>query len=212
MLPQEIEIKFDLVNEKNFGRLLKRLNIKRAPSVQYNYFFDTGDRLLSKNGWALRLRVESDKCTLALKGTASKSIDGLTIRPEIEIPVSEKNRTEIFQNNVLNIALLGDKIRQIIEPIIGNSELVFKIEFTNQRYRSEYSKDGIELLFELDRTEFEDGTTDYELEVELDDQLEYQLAFDTVTTVLNSAEIVPVFQKKSKFARALERAGMIRRE
>ncbi|MCP4706138.1 MAG: CYTH domain-containing protein [candidate division Zixibacteria bacterium] len=202
MLPQEIEIKLDLQKEENYTRLIERFKIAKKPTRQENYFFDSEDMTLSKNGWALRLRIEKDKSSLTLKGTTTQSSGGLAIRDEIEISIPDENGIK-YSENGLRDSNIPSEIASIIRPIIKTSDLVQKVYFINDRFRINYSDDDIGLLFEIDKTEFSDGSIDYELEVELKDQLIYQKALGRITAFLDSVKIVTVFQKQSKFARAL---------
>lgn len=205
MLPQEIEIKLDLQKEENYNKLIKRFGLTEKPIRQENYFFDSENMDLSKNGWALRLRVEKDKSSLALKGTTTHSSNGLAIRDEIETIIPDETAQKYAENG-LRGSNLPDNIIKIIRPIVNINDLSQRLNFANDRYRVNYSG-AIDMLFEIDRTEFFDGSIDYELEVELEDQLYYQKALGEISSFLDSVQIVTVFQKQSKFARALKKEG-----
>lgn len=207
MLPQEIEIKLDLQKEENYNKLIERFQITKKPARQENYFFDSENMDLSKNGWALRLRIEKDKCSLSLKGTTTQSFGGLAIRDEIEISIPDETAQKYAENG-LRGGNLPDEISHIIQPIVSINDLALRLHFVNDRYRVNYSGGDIDLLFEIDKTEFADGSIDYELEIELKDQLSYQKALGEVTNFLDSVQIVAVFQKRSKFARALKNEDM----
>jgi len=207
MLPQEIEIKLDLQSEENYNKLIERFGIKVKPTRQENYFFDSANMDLSKNGWALRLRVEENKSSLTLKGKAAKSSGGLAIRDEIEVLIPDETAQKYVING-LKDANIPDEIAQIIRPIVNPRDLIQKLYFVNNRYRVNFSGGDIDLLFEIDKTEYADGSIDYELEIELEDQLFYQKALGGITTFLDSVQIVSVFQKHSKFARALKKEGL----
>ncbi|RKX20357.1 MAG: hypothetical protein DRP51_05835 [Candidatus Zixiibacteriota bacterium] len=206
-LPQEIEIKLDLQKEENYNRLIERFQITNKPARQENYFFDSENMDLSKNGWALRLRIEKNKSSLSLKGTTSQSSGGLAIRDEIEISISDEIARKQAENG-LREGWFPDEITHIIQPIVSTGNLAPRLHFINDRHRVNYSGGDIELLFEIDRTEFADGSIDYELEIELKNQLLYQKALAEVIAFLDSVQIVTVFQKRSKFARALKKEGM----
>ncbi len=202
MLPQEIEIKLDLQNSENYNRLIKQLGVSENPSRQQNYFFDTADWTLSKNGWALRIRKEGAENTISLKGTGSHSADGLTTRTEIETSIEEDDFDKYYHHG-LDGDQIPDSIRRIICSIINNEHLNVKVEFVNYRLRADFSGENIKMLFEIDRTIFSNGLVDYELEIELDSQLAGEKALGEVTSFLDSLNIEAKFQKKSKFARAL---------
>lgn len=202
MLTQEIEIKLDLQSSENYDRLIKQLGISGNPSRQENYFYDTSDWALSKNGWALRIRKEKAKSTISLKGTSSHSSDGLTIRSEVETPIEEKI-TDEYYNHGIKISQIPDVIREIIFPIINSECLLLKLKFVNYRYHADFCEDNLKVVFEIDQTVFSDGSIDYELEVELGSQLDGQKALGAITSFLGSLHIKTMFQEKSKFARAL---------
>lgn len=204
MLPQEIEINLDLQQEENYNKLIERFGISDQPTRQENYFFDSENMELSKNGWALRLRIEDNKSSLTLKGTTAHSSDGLAIRDEIEISIPDETAKKYAENG-LKGGNIPDEIARIIQPIVNPRDLIQRIHFVNNRLRVNYSGGDIDLLFEIDRTEFADGSIDFELEIELKDQLSYQKALGAITVFLDSIQIVMVFQKQSKFARALKR-------
>ena len=207
MLPQEIEIKLDLQKEENYNRLIERFQITKKPAWQENYFFDSENMDLSKNGWALRLRIEEDKSSLSLKGTTKRSSGGLAIRDEIEISIPDETAKKYAENG-LRGGNLPDEIAHITQPIVSINDLSLRFQFVNDRYRANYSGGDIDLLFEIDKTKFADGSIDYELEIELKDQLFYQKALSEVTSFLDSIQIVTVFQNRSKFARALKNEDM----
>lgn len=207
MLPQEIEIKLDLQKEENYNKLIERFEITEKPTRQENYFFDSENMDLSKNGWAFRLRVEKDKSSLSLKGTTTQSSGGLAIRDEIEISIPDEMARKHAENGLKDSKFPGE-IADIIRSIINTKDLCLKLQFVNDRYRVNHSGGDIDLLFEIDKTEFSDGSVDYELEIELEDQLSYQKALGEITSFLDSVQIVTVFQKQSKFARALKREDM----
>ncbi len=207
MLPQEIEIKLDLQSEENYNKLIDRFGLTGKPNRQENYFFDSGNMDLSKNGWALRLRVEENKSSLTLKGKAAKSSGGLAIRDEVEVLILDEIAKK-YAINGLKDGNIPDEIAKIIRPIVNPRDLVQRLYFVNNRFRVNFSSGDIDLLFEIDKTEYDDATIDYELEIELEDQLFYQKALGGITTFLDSVQIVSVFQKHSKFARALKRENL----
>ena len=207
MLPQEIEIKLDLQTEENYNRLIKRFKITEKPTRQENYFFDSEHMDLSKSGWAFRLRIEENKSSFALKGKTTKSSGGLAIRDEVEVLIPDETAKKYAENGFRGV-IIPDEILQIIKPIVNPKDLTQRLFFVNDRYRVEFTGGDIDLLFEIDKTEYADGSINYELEVELEDHLFYQEALGGITAFLNSVEIVTVFQKHGKFARALKRENL----
>jgi inorganic triphosphatase YgiF len=108
MLPRETEIKFDLQNKKNHDKLIKFFNADDKAVEQSNSFFDTENSALSKQGWACRLRIESDRALLTLKGTGIKDERGLTTRTEIEQRLDMEEASDFIMNGI-TVDSLPDK-------------------------------------------------------------------------------------------------------
>ena len=207
MLPQEIEIKLDLQKRENYSRLIEYLEIRSEATRQDNYFYDSDDWILSKNGWALRLRIEKDQSSLSLKSKTSESANGLTVRTEIEKTISDEAAQNYIREG-LNLDGISNRLSDIIKPILKSDPLTRKLHFTNYRHRANYSGHKQELIFEVDRTEFENGKLEFELEIELEDRLAYPAAFDNVKLLLESLQIETIIQTESKFARALKNGNI----
>jgi len=207
MLPQEIEIKLDLQNEENYFKIIRRFEIIEKPKRQENIFFDSGNLDLSQNGWALRLRKEKDKSCFTIKGITADSSGGMAIRDEIEVSISDETAQTYIENG-LQLENIPDEIAHIVLPILDTNELFRRLRFVNERYRVNYSTGQTDLIFEIDKTKYADGTIDYELEVELENRLLYQKVLDEISSFLKSLQIDTVFQKQSKFDRALLRQNV----
>lgn len=147
----EIEAKV-LLNVEEYERIIDVLSLVKYRKVkQINYYIDTKDRFLKKNGIALRVR-EKDDFELTLKTPLSEGLleksEAITWR-DFEL-LQDKN---IFpEGNIKNfLSILGVKINELTILTCLQTE---RIDF---RY-----KDG---KISLDKNTYS-GVVDYELEIE----------------------------------------------
>jgi len=208
MKHDEIEIKLDLINKENYKKLLDWLSQvkQKKPHKQENCFFDTEDWALSKAGWALRIRKEKKIATITAKGPKRDAVDGLTVRPEIEDKISIE-QFNIFIVDGIKPAALSPNIKKTISHFYGRQKLNKKISFTNYRTTINREYNGIMQVFEIDRTEYSDGSADYELEVELSNKTQYKTVMNIIGEIFNKAQIPIAYQTGSKYARALRKSG-----
>ncbi|MEW5924750.1 MAG: CYTH domain-containing protein [Candidatus Zixiibacteriota bacterium] len=203
----EMEIKLDLVNERNFARLAEYLPEPRSIKHQTNYFFDTDNWDLSRAGWALRLRKTANSATITVKGKALKDYNLLTVRPEIEVPISIEQADEFLENGLRPMQLPKD----ITAPLSGlkpNVRMGMKLQFTTDRYVIDYADNEFEFSIDLDRTVYMDGSVDFELEVELDDNTRFDRILNIIKGIFAALEVPLIFQTRSKFARAMKKIGI----
>ncbi len=203
---EEIEIKLNLISKENYERLLLNFECEKNFITQSNIFYDTADKILLANKWALRLRSEDSKGFITAKGVTSKS-GAASVRDEIEI--------EIDSEKVDRITASPDKLLEhvskefdFLNEFIQGAPLVKLVEFKNIRRKIEYTGPSGELyVLEIDRTEFQNGRVDYELEIELEDKNKIPAAENAVERLFDSLSIPYQVESKSKFARALKIAG-----
>jgi uncharacterized protein YjbK len=207
ILTREIEIKLNLLCENNYLKLLEylRANDMTATEIpQKNYFFDTDQSSLSKAGWALRIRIENDRATITAKGSATEKTEGLVIRPETTSQLALKDAESSISSG-LPLSALPPNLIDLLDKYIDGGVLKTRLSFANRRTAVNFVNAGQKLVFEVDRTEFCDGSIDFELEVELPHTDNYQKAIDIITSIFNGLDIPILFQKEGKFARALKR-------
>lgn len=202
----EIELKFDLQNESNYRKLLETVAIDSQPVRQSNRFFDTDDDLLETNRLALRLREEPQRSYFTLKGPRTASKEGLASREELESP-ADSTLIDSYLQEGITAEQLPDIIRNRIKSLIKEKRLSFKLGFVNDRTAVPFRIDDIELTLEIDHTLFPDGSSDYELEIEISDESEYEKVREKVEEILRNCGISPRFQPKSKIKRAVERSS-----
>ena len=203
-MSSEIEIKLNLESFTNYLKLRGFLGQTEKEERHLNAFFDTEDRQLSKAGWALRVRAENHRGLITIKSIARES--GSTfIRQEVE--------SEITRSMALDIlALQTDVMHQPVLPIeylidkIGRLDVMILVKFENLRQKKIFKISDFNYVLEIDKTEFGDGSVDYELEVELPDINRLETVDDNLRRIFSSLAIPYQVQTESKFARALKRA------
>lgn len=157
-MSREIEFKLEL-DARLYNEILANCPEVQTEISQENTFYDTNDRFLGNNRWALRIRREGDLYLLTVKGPSHTTPEGIFERIELESPIvpeeAERFRLglDLEQTEILPCTYLRD--------LFGNLHLMPFLSFQNlRRYISVQSMD-----IELDKTEIE-GKIFYELEVE----------------------------------------------
>jgi hypothetical protein len=82
------------------------------------------------------------------------------------------------------------------------------VRFDNIRQKKSIPISGNEYVLEIDKTEFADGSCDYELEVELKDVMYIPEVENNLQKIFRSLAIPYEKQEESKFSRAMKRAGL----
>lgn len=168
-MADEIEVKF-MVEAGNKQQLLSAISsstlkiLKEEDLVLENYYFDTPDQLLYKNGIALRVRNSNNSWEMTIK-TRKKATAGLHIHPEYnvslesnpQIPVLRLFPNEIFVN--LDIEDLQKKIlenmsqkcsRRVMLVQDQETKAIVEISFDDVTYKGQSGPiKGKELEFEL---------------------------------------------------------------
>jgi uncharacterized protein YjbK len=176
----ETELKFRVSDERAFTALAAAARRPLpSPTVQINHFFDSPDFRLSAARYAVRLREEHGSFVLCAKGPERTSEDGtLTSRSEEEVQVDADAAAAILEGRASALAILTSRADARSAPLLSTmNELAADVplvqagSFRNERARLPITLnvDGawIPFEFELDRTTFPGGRTDYEIEVEL---------------------------------------------
>jgi uncharacterized protein YjbK len=197
---REIEIKLDLGSFTNYLKLVGFLGKIDYEEQQVNGFFDSEDKLLSKEGWALRVRTENKRGLITLK--SKSSADRLaSIRDEIEAEINRGDAMEIL-NLRRDILDLDTPPVTFVKEKWGKLHLTKLVHFENNRQRKQFKIGDRSYYLLIDTTSFSDGSTDYELEVEISDERQIEFVHDNLHKLFISLEIPFVLQQQSKFARA----------
>ena len=203
---REIEIKLDLGSFMNYLKLMGFLGQIDSESRQQNAFFDTEDHRLAAAGWTLRVRAERDVGLVTLKGARSE-LAGATVREELET-VIPRSRAIDCMNLAFDVIHLTVPPVEFVRQQFGEVALALLVRFENVRQRKNFRLGDSDYRLEIDKTEFSDGSVDYELEVELTGAELIEPASDSLRKLFGSLDIPYRSQPQSKFARALQKAGL----
>ncbi len=201
---KEIEIKLDLSSFTGYLKLLGYIGETAGEIRQQNAFFDTEDGRLEAGGWALRVRAETSRGLVTIKSRATQN-GAAHVRDEIEDEISRGQaleclalRLDVMSLDVAPILFLKDKFG-------AELQVAGLVKFDNYRQCKSMRVGDMTLALEIDRTEFTDGSVDYELEVELSETSQVEAVTDSLAKLFDSLDIPFVRQPLSKFARALRR-------
>lgn len=198
----EIEIKLDLGSFANYLKLLGHIGHLDAEKDQRNAFFDTEDQQLRKLGWALRVRSEDKGGLVTLKSTSTQT-GAAAIRDEIEeqIPLPMARSILELQTDLMT---LSNRPVDYARDLINDSGLTRLVEFRNLRKNKIIRLGEYDYQLEIDKTQYNNGSVDYELELELTNRDQIENVSDALQKLLESLDIPFEKQTESKFARALE--------
>lgn len=203
----EIELKIKLNGYVDFLKLIGSLGPLGDAERQVSGFFDTGERNLGQAGWALRVRLQGKKGLVTAKGLASPN-QNAWIRQEIEAEIDAWQARELLGG-------IGDPLDLDIAPVrfikdeFDCKSLSKLLQFENKRLSRTHRIGDHECLFEIDSTEYADGSVDYELEVEVTDESHLADVEGHLRHMFGALDIPFEFQRQSKLERALNIAGLL---
>jgi uncharacterized protein YjbK len=206
MVYREKEIKLNLENENNYRLLVNHFKDRREIE-QTNYFFDSPENVLSENGWVLRVRKLPDKYKIAAKGAASKGLKGLTVRPEIELDLAAETAETMIERGVLTRDIPAE-IMNVFKDFLDTAHLSLIVDFVTTRTIIEYDAGAVPVQLEIDRTVYKDGSSDFELEIELPVIEAQDKVIEQIRALLERLNIPFIFQKESKFARGIKKLNL----
>ncbi|UCG61539.1 MAG: CYTH domain-containing protein [Candidatus Zixiibacteriota bacterium] len=205
-LNREIEIKLDLGSFTNYLKLVGFLGQIEQEDRHINGFFDTEDYRLSKKGWALRVRAESKRGLVTVKSIPTR--EGVAvIRQEIEAEISRGHALDVI-NLAKDVMSIDNMVIEHVKQQVGGRSLTRLVMFENVRQRKVFKIADHSYLLEVDKTEYSDGSVDYELELELADTRNLEVIEDKLRRLFHSLDIPFVHQSESKFHRALKKANI----
>lgn len=197
----EIEIKLRLCSYPEYLKLVGYLGHMDHEERLINSFYDTPGRELSKAGWAYRVRVMGETGLVTLKGLATVS-GAAAIRPEIQEPIARALAFEII-NDRHNPLDIDCRPVDYVKNELGFSSLVKVVRFEIFRQSKQHSICDRQYTFEVDTITFADGSSDYELEVELPDHSMIETAERDLSRLFDHLNIPFEVQSESKYVRAL---------
>ncbi len=205
-LNREIEVKLDLGSFTNYLKLVGFLGQIEQEDRHINGFFDTEDYRLSKKGWALRVRAENTRGLVTVKSIPAR--EGVAvIRQEIESEIPRGQALDII-NLAKDVMSVDNMVMDHVKQQVGARGLTRLVMFENIRQRKVFKIADHSYLLEVDKTEYSDGSVDYELELELADTRNLEVIEDKLRRLFHSLDIPFVHQSESKFHRALKKANI----
>lgn len=185
LLSQNIEIEFkNIVTNQEFEKLKAHFQVKDSLFfIQKNYYFDTPDFALKKNGSALRIRKKGNQYELTLK---QPHPDGL-------LETNEDLHADSVEEIIKGGRIENKFIRSLIAEMgINPDTLEYFGSLTTNRAELEYDKG----LIVLDHNYYL-NTEDYELEYEVTNRLDGHVMFTNLLTELK----IPIRKTDNKIKR-----------
>lgn len=200
---REIEIKLDLGSFTGYLKLVGFLGQIDSEHRLINGFFDSEDRMLEAAGWGLRARVELNRGLITIKGRALDSSLAVT-RAESEAEISRAEALEILS---LQTSILDLRVEPItfVNEILSGTDVKCLVRFETCRQKKGFVIGDFRYLLEIDKTQFPDGSVDYELEIELPDLEQLPVIENHLRRMFRSLEIPFRPMRQSKLERALTR-------
>lgn len=193
----EQELKL-LLDKSGYERILNSSEIIDGPLIQYNYYFDTSDKSLVKQGMTLRIRQENEKCVLCLKvkNKDSSQLNNFVSSTEIEKEISEEVFIKCKNQPSRILTLLPFEVKTFLDSRLNKLEYLGFLR--NERHSLKSLK---EYLFDLDRSFFPGGLESFELEVE---GIKTNAQSEDILNFLSDMRLEFKINKKSKYKRFLE--------
>ncbi|MDR0875194.1 MAG: CYTH domain-containing protein [Clostridiales Family XIII bacterium] len=150
----EIELKYSIDNTEQAGEILEdSWVLEHAESQEPEEirmkaaYFDTEDRLLTRNNIAFRIRTEGAKTLATLKWKDDdEGISGLYVRSEVNVPVSDP---ACFFHPDPEIFIESEDGMNLLEVIEGKTLVnVFDMIFTRRRLRIDVGRSILEISFD----------------------------------------------------------------
>ena len=184
----EIEAKA-LVSAEDYRKLVKEFN-SFPRFVQTNYYIDSEDRILTKEGIALRIREKQGSYELTLKTPLSQGV------LEKNVPISMNEFAALRDEGEFP---KGDTARFLTMLDIDVKALKILTSLSTERIEFEYEGG----LLSIDRNQYS-GKVDYEVEFEYNNVAG---AEKILAELLNRYGIAFSFSKATKIRRAMEAIG-----
>lgn len=207
-LSKEIEFKFAVDDEQAFHLLAKQLRIPESTldnsTTQFNHFFDSPSFCLHTGNLALRMREQEGCYVFTLKGEASlvsQDHAALSERIEEETSIPANIARDLLEAQCSPVDVIKQYfstraavILAMINDACNQQPLRYVGMFRNERIVLPTStinvgSTTIELVFELDCSTFPDGSTEYEIEVEISDRVDAGAVSAALNTLLEQAGI-----------------------
>jgi len=199
----EIEIKIQLGSFTDYLKLLGYLGPIDREEHHLNAFFDSPERDLAKAGYVLRVRSTDKSGSITVKSLVSQT-EALAVRQEIIAEVGSIMARALIDGHASLMALDAEPVA-FVRKQFPKFQPALLLQFRNERHVKKFRIGDYDYNLEIDKTDFADGSSEYELEVELADQSHYDTVSNGLARMFQSLAIPFVGQTRSKFERALDR-------
>ena len=203
----EIEIKLQLESFPDYLKLIGFLGNFEYEDHHLNAFFDSEDRHLTRSGWVFRVRVENERGLITIKDTGRQTGSAM-VRQEIEAEISRSMAMDILNLRMEPLSISVSPV-EFIRKEFPELKLAKLIQFNNVRQRKTCQLGDKDYVFEIDKTEFSDGSVDYEVEIELTDIRQIEYVENDLKKLFGTLNIPYARQTESKLARALKKAKLL---
>lgn len=182
---REVELKYRFPDQQSFELLLKFIGGEQKIERQINSLYDTPDLKLKAQHIFLRIRKSNEKFKFTCKAAPeniAKPSELLSIHDEWEQVIDSPDQdpisllTQTWPHESESSKQTRLSLLRRVQKIIGNEQPVLVGSFQNTRTHVPYTIGSHKLDLEFDATDFGDGQVDYELELELPESLEPELA------------------------------------
>lgn len=195
----EIEIKLTLPTGQDYRRLLA-LAPNAPPVTQTNHFFDDPSGILATHRMMLRLRVNDNQSAVLTLKCGKKQAGDAMVREEFEAAFLG-DVGEIIERPSEILSVETTPIEHLVGRLPGLTELGYVGNFCNWRSLVPIKIGEREFVCEVDRTEYSDQRTEYELELELDPTDDIEAISSALRSHLASLDIRTEKQYLSKYER-----------
>lgn len=189
---QELEIEFkNMLTSDEYDQILKSEfgdDAKRM-IMQSNYYFDTIDEVLKKQNSALRIRKTDSFNEMTLKVPSQ----GFLL--ETNLSLSDNKCSEILETKQMKLSdemLLDGEVKQISK----DTDFYLFNSFETKRFEKQMG----DHLVVLDQTTFQNGVTDYEVELESTEAVAGKKFFESFL----AKNGIPIRPASPKIARAVK--------
>lgn len=188
-MTQEIEIEFKTVLEKTaFDTLLNALPFSANAIEQTNYYFETNDFALKKQGSAIRIRKKHDEYVITLKQPHEQGI----------LETHERINSDTFMNWIDGKPVATGQLKDQLTALqVHLEDLIYHGYLTT--FRHTFTENELEYV--LDESHY-NGIVDYELELEAVSFTDGEKAFDALLGQYHIQKKAPI-TKIERFFKSL---------